>query len=219
MLSIHPFEPYIPEGAIALIIGTMPPYRFCQKVPQKNDPPEVYIPPILENGKVDEKGDIYFYYGSRDNSFWELLSEVTHRTLDTEKRCKDFLKEFNIGILDILESCRHKDEKSDDNSLEDREYQPLSKLLIKYPNINTLIYTSKKAGIWTREKHNTKYNKDLRKDQIFINGKVYEEIYLYSPSSLALKGLSKGGIDGKEKRLKQYTEVFEKLMKKGEASK
>ena len=27
--SIHPYEPYIPEGATKLIIGTMPPFRFC----------------------------------------------------------------------------------------------------------------------------------------------------------------------------------------------
>ena len=27
--STHPFAPEIPEGATKLIIGTMPPYRFC----------------------------------------------------------------------------------------------------------------------------------------------------------------------------------------------
>jgi len=29
MYSKHPFEPFIPANATKLIIGTIPPYRFC----------------------------------------------------------------------------------------------------------------------------------------------------------------------------------------------
>lgn len=47
--STHPFAPEIPEGATKLIIGTMPPYRFCN----------------TDEALYDD--DVNFYYGSRDN--------------------------------------------------------------------------------------------------------------------------------------------------------
>lgn len=63
--SIHPYEPYIPEGATKLIIGTMPPFRFC-----------------TSGGRVLHNNDVNFYCGSRDNYFWKLLSEMTGTSLE-----------------------------------------------------------------------------------------------------------------------------------------
>ena len=57
--STHPFAPEIPEGATKLIIGTMPPYRFCN----------------TDEALYDD--DVNFYYGSRDNYFWELVSDAS----------------------------------------------------------------------------------------------------------------------------------------------
>ena len=57
--SIHPYAPYVPAGAETLIIGTIPPYRFC--------------------GGGERQlfaGDVDFYYGSRSNRFWQLVSEA-----------------------------------------------------------------------------------------------------------------------------------------------
>lgn len=56
--SIHPYKPYIPDGATKMIIGTTPPYRFC-------------------NGQALFDNDVNFYYGSRDNYFWELVEKAT----------------------------------------------------------------------------------------------------------------------------------------------
>ena len=67
MTEIHPFKPYIPEKTKKLIIGTIPPERFSKN--------ELF------------KDDVNFYYGSRDNSFWELLKVI----FDV-----DFLKINNI---------------------------------------------------------------------------------------------------------------------------
>jgi len=53
MKETHPFEAFIPSGATKLIIGTIPPERFSQK--------KLFC------------DDVNFYYGSRDNAFWELL--------------------------------------------------------------------------------------------------------------------------------------------------
>ena len=61
--STHPFAPEIPEGATKLIIGTMPPYRFCNTDEMLYD------------------DDVNFYYGSRDNYFWELVSDASGKRL------------------------------------------------------------------------------------------------------------------------------------------
>ena len=117
--SIHPYEPYIPEGSTKLIIGTMPPFRFC-----------------TSGGRALHDNDVDFYYGSRDNSFWKLLSEVTGTTLEfvntTEavNQRKQLLQELHIGITDIVGSCIHRNGKSDDASLISIEPKPLDKLQI-----------------------------------------------------------------------------------------
>ncbi|MBD5164574.1 hypothetical protein [Helicobacter sp.] len=74
-ISIHPYKPHICQGATKLIIGTIPPYRFCT------------------NGikKLDD-GDIDFYYGSRDNYFWDLMSEITNQKLQHKKTPKKQLR-------------------------------------------------------------------------------------------------------------------------------
>ena len=70
MLSIHPYEPYIPEGATRLIIGTMPNKRFCVRMPELDELPGTCKLPNLQ------PEDVNFYYGSNDNSFWKLVSAI-----------------------------------------------------------------------------------------------------------------------------------------------
>lgn len=195
--SIHPYEPYVPASATKLIVGSIPPFRFCHP-----------------SGKL-ESNDVRFYYGSSSNSFWPLLTEVTSQnftyqnTSNAISERKDFLKAKNIGITDIIESCVHQDGHSDDNSLKEIELRPLDQLLLKYPKIDTIICTSD----FVRRKINKfalKGNKCLslnekREGKIIINAKEYKVIVLYSPSRGGLRRL---GPFGKEKRKEQYKEVF-----------
>ena len=58
MKSTHPYEPFIPLNAEKLIIGTIPPIRFC----------------IKEREIFDD--DVNFYYGSRDNAFWPIIENI-----------------------------------------------------------------------------------------------------------------------------------------------
>lgn len=131
MNSKHPYCPFIPEGATKLIIGTMPPYRFC------------ITPKELCDGDVD------FYYGSKDNYFWDLLSQATDVKLDKENtemaiiQRKSLLANLHTGITDIIDQCTHINGKSDDLSLSDIVLKPIKELLSNYPKIDTLIYTSK----------------------------------------------------------------------------
>lgn len=131
MKSKHPYYPFVPEEATKLIIGTMPPYRFCIT------PKELY------------DDDVDFYYGSKDNYFWDLLSELAGTKLDKENtqtaivQRKALLKNLHTGITDIIDQCTHTDGKSDDLSLNDIVLKPINELLSNYPKIDTLIYTSK----------------------------------------------------------------------------
>ena len=195
-VSKHPYEPHISDGATKLIIGTMPPYRFCHKDREQ-----------LSGEDVD------FYYGSRDNSFWDIMGEIFNTELcrvNSEKAVeerKKLLDSHNIGITDIVASCVHKDRKSTDKALEEKEYRDIEKLLKAYPNIDELIYTSRSVVGMINEKVKRNHNWDVKggKDgKIEINGKTYRVRVLYSPSPMALRAVSA------EKRMERYKEVFGK---------
>ena len=197
MVSMHPYEPYIPHGATKLIIGTIPPYRFC------------IVPQELHDD------DVNFYYGSCDNSFWKLLSGITKIELplvNTEKAIeqrKNILNNLKTGIMDIIKCCEHKNQKSDDGSLKNIAHKPLNELLLDYPSIKTLIYTSDFVKTQINKIADKNYhnwtNKSERKCTTIINGQQYNVIILYSPSPNALRG-----VDAK-RRLEQYKTVFENI--------
>lgn len=190
--SKHPYGPFIPEGADKLIIGTIPPYRFCQEDELFSD-------------------DVNFYYGSKDNYFWEIMSEITGSTLHYENtedaimERKDILTRLHTGVTDIVECCIHKNGKSSDSSLEIITTKDIARLLSDYPNIQQLIYTSKFVASQMYNKLNTchswcKENKSV--GSIMINGKRYGVHILISPSPQALRRITK------EERIERYKTVF-----------
>lgn len=192
--SKHPYEPFIPEGADKLIIGTIPPYRFCQEDELFSD-------------------DVNFYYGSRDNYFWEIMSEITDSTLHFEnteeaiRERKDLLTQLNAGMTDIIESCTHIDGKSDDASLCNIKTKDIATLLSKYQNITELIYTSTSNTIIHFMNNSIKTNHSWSKENkldgnIVIDGKKYIVRKLYSPSPKALWSITK------EERIERYKTVF-----------
>lgn len=127
--SIHPYEPFIPKGATKLIIGTMPPRRFC-----------------IPGGKLYEN-DVLFYYGSKDNNFWNIVSNVfgAQISFDNSKESIDqrkaLLEEHGIGITDIVNSCYHVDGHSTDDKLANETFKDVMSLLKNNPDIEQLIYT------------------------------------------------------------------------------
>lgn len=194
--SVHPYEPYIPEGATKLIVGTIPPYRFC--------------------GVGERKlfaTDVNFYYGSKDNYFWDLMAEITGRKLQhinsqeaVEER-KALLAALKVGITDIVASCVHKDGKSDDKSLCEIKCKPLDELLKQYSDIKTLIYTSRFVASQVNHFADKKYHdwsKESKLDgAVYIKEKKYNVKILYSPSPSALRSISA------DKRLERYKAVFQ----------
>ena len=193
-LSIHPYSPYIPEGAEKLIIGTMPPYRFCHKDTEK-----------LFTADVD------FYYGSKDNDFWRLLSGILGTELHflgTEQAInegKELLRIVNAGVADIINSCYHNEGKSSDTSLNVISLFDISELLFLNPNIKELIYTSSNVITQMNKAINGCHNwlsKNRMDGEIVINSRKYPVHLLYSPSPNALRRVSK------ESRISRYMELF-----------
>ncbi|MFT4203978.1 MAG: hypothetical protein QM610_08700 [Chitinophagaceae bacterium] len=201
MRSVHPYLPFIPDDAMRLIVGSLPPERFC------------VLPKCLKEKDVD------FYYGSKDNHFWKLLAQVADVQLDydnsqnaTEQRMK-LLTALGCGITDVVASCTRSKDSASDSNLTTIVYQPIFQYIADHPTIQMLIYTSHFVQTQVYRHFTTVFGKswqrvslDARHHQLhFPDGRILDDITLYSPSPQALKGLGKGG---KEKRLAQYREVF-----------
>lgn len=201
-LEIHPFEPFIPNNATKLIIGTIPPERFFKK-------------------NLSEC-DVNFYYGSHDNAFWKLISEIANidflrknNSEEIDKR-KNFLSNNGIGICDIVKKTYRKNGSSLDRDLDIVEFLDIADILEKHPTINTLIYTSDSGGVksfmtkylkskFSKEICHRTIDKTQRKYSLEINNRKYNVEILYSPSPTALRSLGK---DGSQKRLEQWRNIF-----------
>lgn len=194
VLDRHPYPPFVPDGAESLIIGSIPPHRFC-----------------VGEGLFPE--DVDFFYGSRNNAFWKLLGEVfgcsflrenSERAVLERKR---FLAEHRLGITDILVSCL-RTENSSDRGLKDAVYLDLAGLLKAHSSICRLFYTSDFVRLSVERSlqlRHTGFSFSSRKCRLPLNGRDYDVLVLYSPSPQALKGLGKGGAG---KRLSQYRELL-----------
>lgn len=188
--SLHPYPPFN-LAATRLIIGSMPPYRFChQEIPLK-------------------EGDVNFFYGSRANAFWKLLAEVFEEKFsyeNTPQAIRDrqqLLLKNNLGMTDIIYSCIHQDGKSSDEDLKQIQYRDIPILLEQNPQIDTLIYTSNfiKSNLYKAFGIRHSKTKENKVFEAKIKEKTYLVKILYSPSPTALRGLGK---EGKQQRLEQY---------------
>ncbi|WP_274476059.1 uracil-DNA glycosylase family protein [Mangrovimonas aestuarii] len=123
----HPYEPFIPENATKLIVGTLPPPRFSL-------------------GEF-KSGDVDFCYGSNDGLLWpvlddifelKLIYETTQEAIDQRKQ---FLESRGIGICDIVQSCVREKIDASDLGMKQVVLRNLLAYLKKHPNIETLIFT------------------------------------------------------------------------------
>lgn len=198
MKSTNPFKPYIPADSEKLIIGTIPPPRFCK------EPYQLY------------EDDVNFYYGSRDNYFWCIFEEVFATKLEfgnseqAVQQRKDLLKKLKIGITDIVDSCIHVGDSAADSVLKEIKHRDIKLLLQEHPSINTLIYTSEFVKKLMNEHLKTYHlidQSNRKKQSLKIDSKLYQVKILYSPSPSALINLGK---DGAKKRKEQYREFLTK---------
>lgn len=130
----HPFAPFIPKKAIALIIGTAPPWNFCT-----GNPADL------------REGEMAFFYGSIHNLFWYVIKAVFEpnnpRWPRNRLQCESFLKRNNLGIGDILDGFDRKDQRAADDHLSGFKFnqQLLAKLLSETHDLQYLYFTSQFA--------------------------------------------------------------------------
>ncbi|GHT22934.1 hypothetical protein AGMMS49953_02620 [Endomicrobiia bacterium] len=127
MLAIHPFKPFVPQGATTLIIGTFPPLAQYQ--------------------------DFKFYYPNNTGSrFWIIMEYVFNHKFQywkddpaAEERKALFERE-HIAITDMIEKCIRTNGNSSDKNLSEIEFRNVYKLLKDRPAIQKVILTSRTDG-------------------------------------------------------------------------
>ncbi|MDM1514770.1 DNA-deoxyinosine glycosylase, partial [Myroides odoratimimus] len=114
---IHSFKPVVFDEAKVLILGTMPSIKSL---------------------------DFQEYYGNKQNVFWKILFSVFREEYsDVYKDKLDLLQRKGIALWDVLQSCERK--SSLDSDITAEEANDIKGLLIEYPNIRTIVFSSQKA--------------------------------------------------------------------------
>lgn len=128
-IETHPFEPFIPEGAKILMLGTFPP--------------------------KPEKWSMEFYYPNKINDMWRIVGLIffdnplyfwdnSNRSFKLQE-IKNFLTENKIALYDTgREVIRHKDNASDKH-LEIVKPIDLFNMLDNSPDITSVVTTGEKA--------------------------------------------------------------------------
>lgn len=213
----HPYKPILDKNTKFLIVGTLPPPRFCQK-----------------NLKIK---DVYFPYGSQDNLLWQVIDKIFNLSLlfdnsqEAIKQREEFILKNKIGICDIVESCTRTKLDASDATMQDIVLRDILGYLKSYKKIDTLIFTggnSKNSPEYFLKKilkqNNIKIaliDKNLPKKHKFIfDNRVFTTISLTSPSNAANKSIGANEYYKKRKkenpnyttfdfRVEQYGRVFE----------
>jgi hypoxanthine-DNA glycosylase len=121
----HPFEPFIPDNATVLIVGSFPGREQTQ-------------------GNNDAE---QWFYGAKRNQFWKILSEVYQTDLLYKAEKQHLFNKYGIGITDILFKVRRKNNSNLDDNLEIVEYNDKAiREIISESNIRSIYYTSKFVG-------------------------------------------------------------------------
>ena len=180
----HPFQPFIPEAATKLIVGTLPPPRFTKG-----------------EFKAD---DVNFCYGSRDGLLWPVLDKIFNLDLKYETteeaiaQRKEFLTKRGIGICDIVESSRREKVDASDFGMQKVELRDMISILRDNIHINTLLFTggnSKNGPEYFFRRYLREKGSDIklkivsntapRIHQFLLDGRLIKTVSLTAPSGAA----------------------------------
>ena len=125
----HPLEPFLPEGAKILMLGSFPP--------------------------LQRRWSMNFFYPNYQNDMWRIMGAIffadTHAFVDTTKRCfrqkaiEQFAEEVGIALYDTAEAvCRLRGNASD-NYLEIVRPADIESLLLQIPSCQAIVTTGEKA--------------------------------------------------------------------------
>ncbi len=114
-IETHPFKPFAPGNTTVLIIGSFP-------------------------GK--EPGD--WFYGSKRNQFWKIISGVYETSLETREQKQTLFNKQGIGIGDLILRAKRTANNNQDENLEVVEYNDKElRDIIENPRITSIFFTSK----------------------------------------------------------------------------
>ncbi|MEJ5284591.1 MAG: hypothetical protein WHS77_06020 [Brevinematales bacterium] len=214
----HPFNTFIQPDSQVLIVGSFPPIKFTEKIYeniQTANMSEYYK--AYENNRQNlfTNEDISFYYGSRDNLFWKILTKVFNQNLTDKDSIIKFLCAYKFGITDIVEEASRKIRSNKLSSLD------ADLIIIKPRNIPEIISSTKIKFILTTSEFVTNY---LANQFCSIANKPYIQTLL-SPSKSASRAIGrlseyknlkssnkiKNTIDY---RVMKYNEIFKSLVAK-----
>lgn len=160
----HPFEPFVPadSNATKLILGSFPPNKFTLYTVRKT------------------RCDIDFFYGSKDNSFWDLFilaKQLNMRWPDNLEDLKRWLTDNNWAITDIVNKTTRKKDSAADSDLRPIEWNTriINEILTKNP-IQSILFTSN----WVKNKFDKKVRPHLTAEN------DYHDFTLISPSPAGL---------------------------------
>lgn len=129
-IETHPWDPFIPDNARILIMGTFPP--------------------------ASKRWSMDFYYPNRTNDFWYMMGLIFmgDRMALVDKDAKSFkldeiktlLCKYGIAMNDTGRKIRRLQNNASDKFLEIIEPVPLFDLLDKMPECKTIASTGEKAA-------------------------------------------------------------------------
>lgn len=128
-IETHPFEPFLPDGAVVLMLGTFPP--------------------------KPERWSMEFYYPNRINDMWRIMGLIffgdkNHFWIEEEKRfdlplLKDFLTEKKIALYDTATRVRRLKDNASDKFLDIVETINLDEFFKARPTIRAIVTAGEKA--------------------------------------------------------------------------
>lgn len=121
-IETHPFKPFVPKGATALIVGSFPGRDITQKKLNKND----------------------WFYGTKRNQFWNIISGVYNTELKNVADKKQLFSEKGIAIADIILQARRNASNNSDTNLEVIVYNDkVIKKILAHTSFQHIFFTSR----------------------------------------------------------------------------
>ncbi|QOP45576.1 DNA-deoxyinosine glycosylase [Sulfurimonas paralvinellae] len=117
-LEQHTLKPVIFPDSKILILGSFPSIKS------------------LEEG---------FYYAHPRNQFWPILSQIFNEKATTKEKKTALCKKHHLALFDSAKSLQREKGNSSDTNLKNIEVNDFKTLLQKYPNIELILFTGKKA--------------------------------------------------------------------------
>lgn len=129
-IEIHPLQPFVPDGARLLMLGSFPPKR--------------------------ERWSMEFFYPNRQNDMWRVMGllfadDKTHfeepsgRGFDRE-RIVDFCNDIGLAIYDAATEVRRLKDNASDQFLEIVKPTNIEELLHQMPLCRAIVATGQKAA-------------------------------------------------------------------------